>query len=207
MNYKQELEKYTKEVARLALTQQAEADKAWSEIVRDVDTANNKEDKRVLSINEAPCSVCGKSSFVLKYRNVVGKVKGRIDGSFSLFGGSISGYVDGSTETLPVLSCRGCENERVIVVPRYETYHDRLKYQYPKDYTYSGGGTFYPATKWLQSKGVEVAILLEEKVYFGYVEQENMSVKNRSAEWLNKAKLNYKYEQPKKPSRWKCFWN
>lgn len=207
MNYKQELEKYNKELARLKKLSEDDANNAWMDLVKDVNGRNKKEENRILRLNEAPCSVCGKSSFVLKYRNVVGKVNGQISGSFSLFGGSIYGYVDGNTETLPILSCRNCENERIIKVIRYESYTSCLQAQYPKDYLYSGGGTFYPASTWLQNKGLEVAILLEDKCYFSYDSEKYRSVKGRKDEWLKAAKLSYKYDQPKKPSRWKCFWN
>ena len=58
--------------------------------------------------------MCGSEKFIQKFRNVVGEVEGEITGNFSLFGGSIGGYIDGYTKTLPVLSCRECENERQI---------------------------------------------------------------------------------------------
>lgn len=74
-----------------------------------------KESERLAeSKNTAPCKVCGKKEFVQKFRNVVGKVEEEMHGSFSLFGGSINGYIDGETNTLPVLSCRNCGNEKKV---------------------------------------------------------------------------------------------
>lgn len=69
--------------------------------------------------NDAPCAVCGNKKFVQKFRNVVGEISGSMCGYFSLFGGSISGSIDGYTKTLPVLSCRKCENEREILTWNY----------------------------------------------------------------------------------------
>ena len=70
-------------------------------------------------LNDASCDVCGSNQFVQKFRNVVGEISGSMQGNYSLFGGSISGSINGYTKTLPVLSCRKCENEREIEVWEY----------------------------------------------------------------------------------------
>lgn len=71
--------------------------------------------------NTEPCSACGKDKFVQLFRNVVGKISGSMSGSFYLFGGSVSGRIDGYTKTLPVLSCSNCKNERKIKTFSYQT--------------------------------------------------------------------------------------
>ncbi len=95
------------------------------EMRRVANLKQNEDEKYTQAKNDAPCSVCGSKEFVQKFRNVVGEITGSICGNFSLFGGSISGSIDGYTKTLPVLSCRKCENERKIatwkyVYPKYE---------------------------------------------------------------------------------------
>lgn len=70
--------------------------------------------------NKAPCKVCGTSGYVTLYRNVVGEISGKIQGCYSLFGGSISGWIDGYTKTLPVLSCRNCHNEKLVATYDYK---------------------------------------------------------------------------------------
>lgn len=69
--------------------------------------------------NTAPCAKCGGTDFIQLYRNVVGKVEGSVQGYFSLFGGTVSGNIDGETSTLPVLSCTKCNNERTIKTWEY----------------------------------------------------------------------------------------
>lgn len=87
------------------------SDRASTQFSEDVKDAERK--------NTAPCAVCGKDKFVQLYRNVVGKVNGSMHGSFSLFGGSVTGYINGYTTTLPVLSCQNCSNERTIATYSY----------------------------------------------------------------------------------------
>lgn len=93
---KKEFEEVEKEMKRVA-TLRTQENKDYS-------------DKR----NNEPCAVCNGKKFVQKFRNVVGEISGEMHGSFSLFGGSVSGSINGSTKTLPVLSCRECGNEREI---------------------------------------------------------------------------------------------
>lgn len=81
------------------------------------DAANRRTDRdREVAFysNSSPCEVCESVKFIKLYRNVVGEVDGRMRGSFDILGGSISGYISGSTKTLPVLSCANCHNERLI---------------------------------------------------------------------------------------------
>jgi len=88
--------------------------------IRRLSDSKYEEDKNYsIKENEAPCVVCGSKEFVQKFRNVVGEISGSFYGSYSLFGGSMSGSIDGYTKTLPVLSCRNCENEREIVTYKY----------------------------------------------------------------------------------------
>lgn len=83
-------------------------------------------EKYASELNDAPCAVCGSNEFVQKFRNVVGEITGSMHGSFSLFGGSVLGRIDGYTETLPVLSCRKCENEREIRTWNYVYAKDKF---------------------------------------------------------------------------------
>jgi len=75
---------------------------------------NTDREKTARYFNEQPCSVCNKTEFVRKFRNVVGEISGSMQGYYSFFGGAFTGSIDGYTKTLPVLSCRNCENEREI---------------------------------------------------------------------------------------------
>lgn len=85
----------------------------------------NEDSKRYSNKQNAlPCTVCGSNEFVQKFRNVVGEITGSMHGYFSLFGGAVSGSIDGYTKTLPVLSCRKCENEREIHTWQYESATD-----------------------------------------------------------------------------------
>ena len=117
--------------------------KSYDEIVNEMERlANNetKEDKRIsCEDNSMPCEICGNTEFIQKYRNVVGKIKGEIQGNYSLFGGSISGYIDGNINTLPVLCCRKCQNERLI-----KTYNITL----PKDIFWDYMFHFYQYIKY-----------------------------------------------------------
>ena len=89
------------------------------EIERVAKLRQDNDEKSAQEDNDEPCAVCGSEKFVQKFRNVVGKISGSMHGYFSLFGGSVSGHIDGYTETLPVLSCRECENERKIATWKY----------------------------------------------------------------------------------------
>lgn len=88
--------------------------------VREKAASKNEDNKKYSNIeNSKPCSFCGHNELVQKFRNVVGEISGSVCGNFSLFGGSISGSIDGSTRTLPILSCRKCGNEREIITWKY----------------------------------------------------------------------------------------
>lgn len=95
------------------------------EIKRLANEADYNAEKESNRENNAPCSVCNGRKLVQKFRNVVGDVHGEMHGHFSLFGGSVHGYIDGETKTLPVLSCRECGNERLISTWQY-TYEEDL---------------------------------------------------------------------------------
>jgi len=148
--------------------QQINLDKDVQDCINQIETTaisfNKKEKESVLARNESPCTVCGKKEFVMKYRDVNGKVEGSISGSFSLFGGSISGYIDGNIQTAPVLSCRNCENERKIEISNFTSGSDILERNLPQIYSN------FPewnkkASDWLCEKGLEVALLLDRKYY------------------------------------------
>lgn len=93
------------------------------EVERVANLRQNNAKQYAQNKNDEPCAVCGSNEFVQKFRNVVGEISGSMQGHFSLFGGSLSGSIDGYTKTLPVLSCRKCENEREIVLWKYV--HDK----------------------------------------------------------------------------------
>jgi len=138
--------------------------------------------------------VCGKSEFVLKYRDVNGKIEGKVSGSFSLFGGSISGYVDGSISTAPVLSCRNCENERKIEIPSFETDYLVIEGNMPTifDSDYSGRC----CSDWLSEKGLEVARLLAKRMFLA---RDYHCVNDFSDYTLGRYGLKKKYQLPNKP--------
>lgn len=85
------------------------------------DEKNNDSKKWSIYWNDRPCSKCGGTDYIQLFRNVVGEISGSIYGSFSLFGGSVSGRIDGYTKTLPVLSCTSCKNEKEISTFKYVT--------------------------------------------------------------------------------------
>lgn len=95
---------------------------------------NENNRKENINRNSRPCDICGGEKFIQLFRNVVGEVSGSMQGSFSLFGGSISGRIDGYTKTLPVLSCKSCQNEREIETWKYTTDKDWFWSQMHKFY-------------------------------------------------------------------------
>ncbi len=145
---------------------QKKVDEAYEEIEKVVKKSNSSNEKEAKKENEAPCSVCGKSKFVLKYRDVNGTVKGSISGYFSLFGGSISGDIDGETHTDPILSCRECGNERKIVIPHHVSTMNIYELQIPYMPTYI---PLEPdqrkVSEWLQGFGLEVACELQRQKF------------------------------------------
>lgn len=97
--------------------------KQFNEVANEMERVANLKQKEQQDYaerqNDAPCAVCNGKEFIQKFRNVVGEVSGSVSGYFTLFGGSIHGRIDGHTKTLPILSCRNCENEREIVLWNY----------------------------------------------------------------------------------------
>ncbi len=178
-------------------TIEAEAQKAINEIEALVSSKNKKERESVQKRNESPCTVCGKSEFVMKYRDVNGKIEGKMSGSFSLFGGSISGYVDGSIQTAPVLSCRNCENERKIEIPDITSGSDIVRVNLPHMYDYVDST---PCSKWLQEKGLEVAAALDREYYIREITDYDDKLKY-SDKRLASVGLVRKYSEPEKEEK------
>lgn len=143
-----------------------QVEKAYGELIGWKDEYNIDQKNRCQRINEAPCSVCRKKEFIVLYRDVNGKIEGRISGYFSLFGGSINGYIDGETHTDPVLSCRNCHNERKIVLPDTKNIEDFWNMQIPYISTYEKLKPYQSkVSPWLQGYGIEVACELCRKIY------------------------------------------
>jgi hypothetical protein len=94
----------------------ARAYAVWSFVYDELARRKAVLESEARAANEAPCAACGKTAYVVKYRDVRGSVSGAVSGRFSLFGGSVSGEVSGNTATHPVLSCRGCGNEKLVAV-------------------------------------------------------------------------------------------
>lgn len=155
-----------------------------------------KESER--SLNEAPCSVCGNRKFILKYRDVNGETHGKISGSFSLFGGHISGYIDGYTQTGAVLSCRDCQNERKIVLKDWNSGKDIWFQQLPTVFS-SKNFTDYPPKDWLKEKGLEVARIIDNDYYHEYSSNDLSKLSDSELESVG---LVNKYPLPQKPRWW-----
>ena len=185
------IKEYDKECAEIDSKITLDVEKAWQEIQKEADKINTKSEKEAKDFNEAPCTVCQKTEYIIKYREVVGTVKGRISGYFSLFGGSISGYIDGETHTNPVLSCRNCENEKLVRIGEYKSSYELLKEQMPW-HIYS----YHKASNWLCEKGMEVAVGLTK--HSGYLE-DNSDPRQMSEDTLKKCGLDRKYHYPEKP--------
>lgn len=177
-----------------------EVEKTKSEIKAKSSESYRKAKKLEKEINEAPCSVCNKSEFVLKYRDVNGKIDGGMSGSFSLFGGSISGYIHGDISTAPVLSCRNCENERKIVIEDWQT-EEKVWYRNLPTIFKDSSFTNYQASDWLKEKGVEVALIIDSKHFHDY-SSNNLS--NFSYAELETVGLVKKFPEPVKP-KWYQF--
>lgn len=187
-----EVPQYHKALEERLLKIKKAADEAWLELDAEADRINDERRERARIMNEAPCTVCQGVVYVLKYREVSGSVKGRTTGHFSLFGGSISGYVDGETHTNPVLSCRNCGNEKLLKIADYKYRDDLLQEQLPW-HIYS----CHPGSEWLKTKGVEVArqLIEDHKPYIG----DAYDVRKMSDDTLEKCGLEYKYPLPQKP--------
>lgn len=166
--------------------------KAITDISYEVKKRNQEIEKKTQEINEAPCAVCKKSKFVMKYRDVRGEIEGRTSGSFYLFGGSISGYIDGKISTMPVLSCRECENERQIKIPTLWTNELLFAYMCPYASEYSNR-VFGIYNKWLQQYGLEVALILDKEIYAKQLL--NYNVPKVTDEEFAKAGLKRKFPQ------------
>ena len=159
--------------------------------------------------NEEPCSVCGKKEFVQKYRNVVGEISGRnvvgeisgsMQGYFSLFGGSISGSIDGYTKTLPVLSCRNCGNEREIEV---------YKYYYGKDEFWDFMHNFYFSVEWDKIRKIDNFFLQRPVGTYLYAKDNRnfgYSYYNELTEWRTDVWAKVGFNIPKKQVRHWIFW-
>jgi len=106
------------------------------EMKRVASLKTEQEQEKAQKKNDAPCTVCGSTKFVQKFRNVVGEISGSMCGYFSLFGGSVNGSINGYTKTLPVLSCRECENEREIATWEY-VFDKNVFYSFMHDFYFS----------------------------------------------------------------------
>ena len=184
IKYEEELKERINKINEVYLSAKKEIKNASSE-------SYAKAKKNEKEVNEAPCSVCKNTTFVLKYRDVNGKIEGKISGSFSLFGGSISGYIDGTISTAPVLSCRECENERKIVINSWDS--EQCIWNRNKPYFWCSYSPD-PASKWLQDRGLEVAKMIDTDFYG--------DLKNYDDEVLEKVGLVKKFPLPKKPRWW-----
>jgi len=91
------------------------------EIEKTVDKINKESEKYNIKRNSRPCELCGSKEFIQLFRNVVGEIHSSMTGYFSILGGSVRGSIDGYTKTLPVLSCKKCNNEREVETWDYET--------------------------------------------------------------------------------------
>jgi hypothetical protein len=192
---KQELDNYYKKCAERNSIIKKEADLAWREIQKEAQKLSDENEEEALKENESPCSVCKKSEFVLKYRDIQGKIKGETHGYFSLFGGSIYGYVDGDISTKPILSCRNCENERQIVVPKYIDGYELLEQQMPS--AFPTIGSYYKSSDWLKKKGIEVARELGKHLF---LPEEYHDIREMNDAILQKCGMELKYPKIKKPS-------
>lgn len=170
----------------------AAVESAWKEIQLAATKNNNKREESARERNEAPCNVCGKTEYVLKYRDVSGSIHGETHGYFSLFGGSISGYVDGETHTSPVLSCRNCGNERRVEIAEYVSDYELLEKQYGAIIIFT-----YKATDWLQEKGLEIARGLQDHMLFA---KDYHRPSEYTDSQMNKMGLYSKFPLPEKPS-------
>lgn len=188
------IEKYQKELTEVQNKVNLAVEEAWDECIQEAIKQNNKADKQAKTFNEAPCTVCKETEYIIKYREVVGEIHGKTTGYFSLFGGSIHGYIDGETHTNPVLCCRNCENEKRIEIPSYTTAGEILKGNLPHMWEYV---TPSKASEWLQERGLEVARGLCSKTYLGYDSVQN--VRKYSNEDCVKVGLVLKYTWPAKP--------
>jgi len=200
MRLKEQVAKWEKKVATINAKIEKEVKKAFKEIEDYVAKKNNEEEVDAKKRNEAPCSVCGKKEFVLKYRYVHGKVKGKMSGTFFLFGGTVTGRIDGETDTKPVLSCRNCENERTIIIPPKIWYNTMIGEHLPSIYQYSR--SVRSGSKWIEGKGAEVAMGLAKE---GYCLHDTQRLYKFSKEQLKEAGLEFKYPLPLKPRWWWIF--
>jgi len=184
------IQEYDNTIASINSNILAELEKAQQELQVQADLEWEENYRNATEENEAPCAVCGKTKWVEKYRNVNGYVDGEISGGLFWTYGKIKG----KTQTDAVLSCRECGNEKLIVEPDYVSSRDLLRDQLPAIYTYSG--IFEPATEWLQSKGLEIALLLVKDIYLEY---DSRNITKYSEKELNQVGLFKKYPLPPKP--------
>ncbi len=166
--------------------------------------ANSKEEedrKNAEEENDKPCAVCGSKEFVQKFRNVVGEISGSMQGHFSLFGGSISSSIDGYTKTLPVLSCRKCENEREIAV---------WNFVYRKDVFWDFMYEFYhKIDRNSESYEVDQFFLerpLETREYALNNKNYDYDFYNKITEWSTETWAKAGFKIPKIKKRYFIFW-
>lgn len=198
--YKKAIAKWQKEVELINNKIEKDCEAAYDECAKSAAEENKKKATIDLKYNESPCSVCGKKEFVMKYREVTGKIKGETSGFFSLFGGSIHGYIDGSISTKPVLSCRNCENERLIRISSTTSIKNIISRQLPYFWycrEEADEEADEKASGWLQSKGLEVAKFLNDKMW-----DPNINFDNYDIERIRAVGLDYKYTFPPKPKWW-----
>lgn len=172
-----------------------QVEKAYSELYQECVNENALIENKCKKSNESKCSVCGSKEFIVKYRDVHGEIHGSVSGYFSLFDGSISGYVDGSTETSPVLSCRECQNERKICMAELLSTDDLWSRQVPymsDEYIGVPEEGCQKVSKWLQDYGLEVACELQ-KQKFGFVEGYNRFYKYYSDEYPRFSEKQFAY--------------
>lgn len=114
------------------------------------DQHNLESEKENDKKNSRPCEKCGGNDFIVLYRNVIGKTEGRLTGYWCLFGGGMNGYIDGYTETLPVLSCTKCHQERLVetyknIWPKEKFWDDMFNfYNYYEYSKLDKNDVFYP---------------------------------------------------------------
>lgn len=78
----------------------------------------SEERVRVRQHNEGPCEVCGGKEWVNLFRRTQGKFSSDSSSSHFLLGSSSSHSVSGEIDTDKVLSCRSCQNEKLIRTPK-----------------------------------------------------------------------------------------
>lgn len=167
------------------------------------DKLDDKNKQEMERENSAPCKACGSKEFIQLFRNVVGEISGRMQGFFSLFGGSISGSIDGYTKTLPVLSCKNCHNEREVATWQYT--HERDLFWSEMHYFYFGVSDDRPE-KFKELKSIYLENPLDTKKFMENNYNYDFKFYNEIPNWLPEtwAKAGFKINKVKK--RHFIFW-